>query len=251
MSNQGKYIYSVIREEKPKIFSDIFGMESKPVYTINHNGWGAVVSDSPLNDFLITRKFTMAHQRVMEEVMRRGYSILPVSFGTVAGSEEAIKDKVLTKKAKELEDGYKYINGRMEMNLKVLWQNVSSVFKEIAGANPIIRRAKNIAQKRPLGRFQAANIGEVVKQDLERRRAGLADKILSELKSFAVEMKEGEILQDAMVLNTTFLVPRTSGKMYDQRILELARAYSDKLNFINYGPLPPYNFVSIRVSFND
>lgn len=250
MKNEGKYIYCVIKEKTPRKF-DVSGMEDKPVYTMNHNGWGAVVSDSPIDDFLITRAYTMVHQRVMEEVMRQGYDILPVSFSTVANNEEDIKEKILLKKEEELEKSYKYISGKMELNLKVLWQDVPSVFKEIAATNPTVKRAKLYYQKHSIGRFQVANIGEIVKKELDRRRAKIADKVLSQIKSFAVEQKKGDILQDAMILNDTFLVPRSSGKMYDKSILGLARQYGDQMNFINYGPLPPYNFVSIRVTFNE
>lgn len=250
MKNQGKYIYSVIKEAKPRTFS-VSGMENRPVHTINYKGWGAVVSDSPLNDFLITREYTMAHQRVMEEVMRRGYDILPVSFGTVAGKEDDIKEKILKQKREELEKSLSYIKGKMELNLKVLWQDVRSVFNEIAQTNPSVRSAKHSLKNGAMGRFAIAQIGEIVKNALEERREKLAGIILSRLRPLAVEMNKGDILQDAMILNTTFLVPKSCGRTYDRRVLELAKEYGDKMNFMNYGPLPPYNFVSVKVSFKD
>lgn len=250
MEKQGKYIYSVIKETKPRTFS-VSGMEGNPVYTVHHGGWAAVVSDSPIDDFMITRAYTMAHQRVLEEVMRAGYDILPVSFSTVAENEDDIKEKVLEQKRDELEKSLAYIEGKMELNLKVLWQDVKSVFNGIAATNPSVRSGKHSLKKGVLGRFEVARIGEIVKNELDKRREKFARIILSRLRQLAAEIKEGDILQDAMILNTTFLIPKSYGRTYDRRVLELAKEYGDKMSFMNYGPLPPYNFVSVRVSFKD
>lgn len=248
----GHYLYCVIKENKPEKFS-VSGIEGKQVYTLGSGDTAVVVSDTfqKNGDYLITRDYTMSHQRVLEEVMRKNYDILPVSFGTVAENAEEIQEKLLKARRDEFEKAFKYIEGKVEVNLKVLWNEISSVFKEIASASMAVRRAKQLSRHKPLGRFQAANIGEMVKKALDAKRTKTAERILSQVRPFAFDTRKGEILQDAMVCNETFLVPKHSGKEYDKCIIGLARNYGDEMSFMNYGPLPPYNFVSIKVSFND
>jgi hypothetical protein len=248
----GKYLYCIIKESRPKEFK-IPGLDEKKVNTVNYGDIAAVVSDAinKNGDYLITRDYMIAHQRVLEEVMRSGYDILPVSFGTVADSVDLIKEKLLKERRDEFNKTFAYINGKVELNLKVLWSDIASVFKGIASGNRVVRQAKQLSSHKPLNRFHAAGVGEAVKKALDAKRIEAAQKILSQVRPLAADIREGEILQDAMVCNETFLVPKSSGKEYDRRVVELARAYEGKMNFMSYGPLPPYNFVSIRVSFSD
>ena len=246
----GKYLYCIIQEKRPKKF-DFSGIEGKRVYTVHDGPIGVVVSDTDKKEgeYLITRDYTIAHQRVLEGIMGKGYDILPISFGTVADNDDLIKEKLLRARRNEFNKAFMYINGKVELNLKVLWNDISSVFEEIRRESGIVRRAKQASKYGALGRFQAANVGEMVKKTLDAKRTKAAERVISPLKSLAADTRSGEILQDAMVCNETFLVPKTLGKEYDKRIRELARTSGDKMNFMNYGPLPPYNFVSIRVSF--
>ena len=248
----GKYLYCIIKQNKPEKFT-ISGIDGKQVYGIGYGDMSVMVSDTTKRDgdYLITRDYTISHQRVLEEVMRSGYDILPVSFGTIADNDKEIKEKLLAQRRDEFDKAFKYIGGKVELNLKILWKDISAVFKDIATESKIIKKAKQISRHKSLGRFQAANVGEVVKKALEAKRTQVAEKILCKVRPFAADTREGEILQDAMICNETFLVPKALGKDYDKRVIDLARTYNGKLNFMHYGPLPPYNFVSIRVSFND
>jgi hypothetical protein len=248
----GKYLYCIIQEKRPRKF-DISGIEGEKVYTVHEGSMAVVVSDTTKKDgeYLITRDYTIAHQRVLEGMMGKGYDILPISFGTVADSDSLIKEKLLRERRSEFDKAFAYINGKIELNLKVLWNDIASVFRELAKESGIVRRAKQASGHGALGRFQAANVGEMVKKTLDVKRTKAAERVISQLKPLAVDTRSGEILQDAMVCNETFLVPKNLGKEYDKRIRELARSSQDKMNFVNYGPLPPYNFVSIRVSFKE
>lgn len=246
MEEKGKYIYSIIETNNPRKF-EFVGMGGGKVYTISDGNLSAVVSDSPMKVYMMTREDLMLHQRILEEIMRKEGDILPVSFGTVAGSADAVSE-LLRSKAKELHEAFLNVAGKMELNLKVLWKDMDRVFQEIVEENEIIKRAKFASKKRALGRFEAARIGEIVKNALDGKRAILAQKIISQLRPLASQALDGSILNDAMICNAMFLMPRDQGKVYDQRVLELAQTYGDALNFIHIGPLPPFNFVNVKIS---
>ena len=93
----GKYIYAIIPSpEEPREFaSPSMSYDGQPggtVHTVSFQDLAAVVSDYPQMDFQQferTRANMMTHTKVLEEVMQE-FTILPVRFGTVGPSAEAI-----------------------------------------------------------------------------------------------------------------------------------------------------------------
>jgi len=54
-----------------------------------------------------------------------------------------------------------------------------------------------------------------------------------------------------MVLNTSFLVDREQIEVFDADVQRLGEAHAERLVFHYVGPLPPYSFVNINVSWED
>ena len=88
---EGLYIYCIIESEEPSSF-DIQGIGGRgdKVYTISLDNIGAVVSVSPIKRYSVARENLMAHERVIEEVMKT-HTVLPVRFATITESEEKIR----------------------------------------------------------------------------------------------------------------------------------------------------------------
>src|SRR3989339_1129833 len=91
MNTEGTYMYAIIAAPAPETFGPIgIGERGDECLTIHHNGLAAVVSSSPLKKFKVSRDNLLAHEKVIEAVMR-AHTVLPVRFGTVADSEEKVK----------------------------------------------------------------------------------------------------------------------------------------------------------------
>ena len=108
----GKYLYCVIKERNSKKFN-ILGQEGKEVYTINEGNLAIVVSDTSKEEYSFIKEHLTCHQKVIEEVMKEGYDVLPVRFGTVAKSEEDVREKVLKAKRKEILETFPIVEGRV------------------------------------------------------------------------------------------------------------------------------------------
>ena len=50
-----------------------------------------------------------------------------------------------------------------------------------------------------------------------------------------------------MILNGSFLVEKNKEKQFDENLDRIYRKYKDELTFKYFGPLPPYNFVNIKI----
>ncbi len=247
-----KYLYCVIKETKPKKF-DILGQGEKGVYTIDEEGLAIAVSDSEITEYPFIREHLITHQKVIEEIMKKGYDVLPVRFGTVAEREQDIKKKILKEKRKELLGTFPTVEGKVELGLRALWKDMPSIFQEIVAENKAIQLAKQEAQKNP-NQFKIAAVGELVEKALKTKRENDAQKIFAPLKRLAVDFKERELIKssepmkDSMILSSAFLVPKNREKEFDKEMEGLIKKHNKRIKFIYIGPIPPFNFVELHLT---
>ena len=242
MALEGKYLYCIISARGGKKF-EIKGIEGKMVYAISQGKLSVVVSDSEIKEYLATRENMIAHQKVLEEILKK-YDLLPVSFGTVATSSEEVKQKILKPKAKEFQDLLKKIEGKIELGLKALWLDMNSVFQEIAESSQIIGRLK---KSKNLGYQNRISAGELVGKLLEEKRELEKEEILKPLEKIADDLKENKLLGENMILNTAFLVGRSREKDFDKKVNELGEKLGKRIKFMYVGPLPPFNFIKLSL----
>lgn len=243
---KGKYIYCIIKEKRPLKFS-LLGQDEKEVCLVNNGDLAAVVSDSDIKDYPFTREYLLMHQRVIEEVMKKGYDVLPVRFGTVAESAEAVREKILRAKKKELLETLKIVEGKVELGLRALWEDMGDIFKEIVRERSDIQRAKKEAEKTP-NRFNVARVGELIARALEQKREQEAAKILGPLQKLSADFKERQRIGDSMILSSAFLVPKKNEKEFDMKVSELRNNHGTRIRFLYVGPIPPFNFVELKLA---
>lgn len=245
----GKYIYCVIR--KPKSFGlDLRGVGGGDVHLVNSEKLAIAVSDSPVSeDYPITRENTVTHQRVIEEIMRLHSPVLPVSFGTVAESEQVLQEKMLRAKEDELLDTLAGIKDKIELNLKAIWLDMPKIFQKVAVENTEISRIKQALSGKMLRRDEAIEVGKAVAAAIESRREKIKEEILDLLKDIAVDHKETQLLGEQMIFNLAFLIPEKKQKTFDKIVRNLDEQYADENAYFKYiGPIPPFNFVRMPIS---
>src|SRR5688500_20322613 len=89
----GKYVYCIIRLDRPRDFGEIGIGGSKRVYTVHYRDLAAAVSDTPIVIYAPTRENVLAHEFVNETVMRE-VTVIPMGIVTVSGSEEDVSERL-------------------------------------------------------------------------------------------------------------------------------------------------------------
>ncbi len=91
MVEEGKYIYCIIGTNEGRNFGPIgIGGRGDIVSTIGYEDLSAVISNSPLDKYVVNKENLIAHEKVVEEVMKN-YTVLPMRFFTVASSAEEVR----------------------------------------------------------------------------------------------------------------------------------------------------------------
>src|SRR5947207_1257520 len=88
----GRYVYGIVQTKDPLTFGRSgLGGSSESVYIIHYQDNAAVVSNTSVYIFDPTRENALAHEHVIETVMKN-HTIIPMSFGTVFRTGDDIRE---------------------------------------------------------------------------------------------------------------------------------------------------------------
>jgi len=245
-SEEGKYVYCIIRSAEKRDFGNIGIGGEKSVYTVHYKDLAAVVSDTPIRIYDPTRENVLAHEFVNETVMR-DHTVIPMSFGTIFRTGDDIVE-LLKSTYRALEDVLQKMKDKIEFGLKVLWER-ERVIANLERENDEIRRLKDEISRNAASStyFARMQLGRLVESALEGVQSRYVADIHEALKPVAVASRSNKVIGDRMILNAAFLVDRTQERSFDDRVKEVSRRYEELLTFKYTGPWPPYNFVNIKL----
>ena len=113
------------------------GGVNEEVYTVNYLDIAAVVSKTTVAIFDPTRENALAHEHVIETVMKN-HTIIPMSFGTVFRTDDDIRE-VFKGIYSSVKDVLKQMAGKLEFGLKVNWDR-DQIIEELRSEDEEIRR---------------------------------------------------------------------------------------------------------------
>lgn len=250
--NDGKYIYAIIEAPEPQEFaSPGIGGRGDKVYTMHQNGLAAVVSSSPVIKYRVFRDNVMAHQQVLEEVMQK-FSLLPVRFCTIGENEEDIREKVLKARYEEFKNLLGEMKDKVELGVRAIWSDMEEIFAEIVTENTDIKQVKeNVSKEASPSKRRAGmtKIGEMVQAALEKKKEKEAQELLAALTPLRVDDRVHKVYGDRNILKAAILVKKTKEKEFDEKIDELGKKLGERTKLEYFGPVPPYNFVEVIITW--
>lgn len=249
MTPEGKYLYCIIPSMHDRNFGPIgVGGRGDEVLTIGYEDLTMVVSNHPLSQITGSRENLLAHERVIEEVMKEFASVLPIRFGTIAANADEIRN-LLGRRYREFKNLLRDMEHLVELGVKGEWINMEVVFKEIENDNEKIRlEKKKIRSRHGKNDIQdREKIGKMVKDALQLKKTEEAMKVVEALRRSAYEYKFNNTSGDEHFLNASFLVGRGRENEFDNIMNELGEKYKDRVKFAYAGPFAVFNFVNITI----
>ena len=244
---EGRYVYGVIEAKDAVNFGKIgIGGMGETVYTVHHGDVAAVVSKTPVFIFDPTRENALAHEHVIETVMKSN-TIIPMSFGTVFRTDDDIRE-VLKSIHSSLKDVLKQMAGKVEFGLKDTWDR-DRVVEELKRENEEIHRFQHELTRKHLQStyFARMQLGRMIDKALSERAADVVREIYDTLRGVCVASRDNKPIGDKMIMNAAFLIQKDRETEFDEAVNRIAQKFGDRLNFKYTGPWPPYNFVNIRL----
>ena len=244
-ANEGKYVYCVIKSERPLSFGLLgIGPEPSEVHTVHYRDIAAIVSNTPMVVLDPTRDNVLAHQRVNETVMQ-DHTVIPMSYGTVFKTDDDIME-LLRSAYDAFTDVLNKMQDKFEFGLKVLWDR-DQIIHEIESEDEDIRRLKGeISTQKGSTYFARMQYGRLIDAALQAKSERYVTEIFEALRNVSVASRSNKPIGDRMIMNAAFLVARSLEQAFDSRVKDIGQRY-EKLTFKFTGPWPPYNFVNIRL----
>lgn len=248
MEKEGKYIYCIIETKQERNFGPIgIGGRGDEVTTIGYGDLSMIISDSPMTKYVVSRENMLAHEMVIEEVMKE-FTVLPVRFCTIASDADEIRN-LLDRRYREFKNLLRDMDHKIELDVKGIWKDMDVIFKEVVEKNKEVKRLKETVEKdKGKKNMQAkVQIGKMVEDALHKKKENEAENIISVLKKISFDHRLSRAFDDKMFLNAAFLVDRGREKEFDNIMDDLSDKYKKRIKFMYAGPLPPYNFVNITI----
>jgi hypothetical protein len=248
MAASGRYIYCFIKEKDAvNICSSSFANVISPVYTLPYKDISAVVSNTDVFEFDPSRKNVRNHQRILTKVMEK-YTLIPVAFGTVAGSKKEIEE-IIEENYSKLAEQLEFLQDKSEVGLKVSWEN--DYFNQDIENEEITALMNKVAGKEEDEvLYDKIQLGKLVQQVMEGKKEEYTHVIYEPLNKLAVMGKLKDSIQMKTIFNAYFLVENSKSDSFDQKVEEIYKPFENKLVFHYTGPWPPYNFVDIKIRAN-
>jgi hypothetical protein len=244
---EGRYVYGIIPARERVSFGRMgIGGIGEMVYAVTHGDIAAVVSRTEVFIFDPTRENALAHEHVIEMVMKT-HTIIPMSFGTVFRTDDDIRE-VLRSIYPSVKDVLKQMSRKVEFGLKVTWDRDHIIDELKRDHDEIHRFHQEITRKHLQSTYFARmQLGRMIDKAMAERSAEYVREIYEGLRAICVASRDNKPIGDKMIMNAAFLIEREREAEFDAAVNRIAKQFGDRLNFKYTGPWPPYNFVNIRL----
>lgn len=244
---EGKYIYCIIASKEAESFGPMgIGGRGDEMSAIVYDDIAAVVSNSPVISYSVSRENMLAHEKAIEEVMKK-YTVLPVRFCTIAQDEDKVK-KILEKEYDKFTEVLKNMEGKKELGLKAIFKE-DVIYKEIAQNYEDIKSLKKALSSEPPAKtyYLRVEVGRKVEAALQEQKDIHKEEILNTLSPLALDTKVNTTYGELMIISAAFLVENAKEAEFDQNVQALDDKYGGKIKFKYVGKLPPFNFVNLVI----
>ena len=174
-------------------------------------------------------------------------------FGVVAPSVQAIQEQVLGRRHDELTGLLAGLEGRAELGLKAIWPEDLIMREIVEEASPAMRRLRDKMQGKSVEQsyYDRLSLGEMIEAAMGKKRDEEAERILRRLLPLTEDHQLNALHLDRMVLNAAFLVKRERQGEFDAAVQQLDEELGTRVTFRYVGPVPPYNFVSVAIIWDE
>jgi hypothetical protein len=240
-----KYIYGVVRAGARAI--DAPGIGQRPLGVVRHQKIGALTSDAEFDQIEVGRDEIMAHAQALERALEHG-PVLPMRFGVVMESEQAVRDQLLAPHRAELEAQLDEMEDKVEVNVKGIYDE-PAILREVVAEDREVAQLKEITSTRTEAASypERIRLGELIGLALEDKRAADSAAIIERLAKHAVAVDVGEAVHERMAVNCSFLIKRAELDKFDRALDALADGQGGRIRFKYAGPLPPHSFVELSL----
>ena len=241
----GLYLYGIFPQPGPQT-DDMVGLDKQPVRSHQLSDFTILYSDAQKPKYLTSRRNLLSHERVLESAMEAGHrTLLPLQFGLVIPSWEAVKDDLVEPYHDSLNSLLHKLEGQREVSVKIMWDQAAELERMMA-ENPNLKAERDRLQGKQLNMEEVIQIGQAIEAAMGTWRDKIVTDFQTKLGPLAVEVAENDTLTADMIYNAAYLIPWEAEAQFSQAIESLDTAYNDRLRIRYNNFTAPFNFAQLE-----
>jgi hypothetical protein len=211
------YIYGIV-DGRFNIGLNVKGIsnDNDQAYCVPFKDVTAIVSNTPFIEYDPSEENTLAHEKVIQEVLKKGLTIAPMRFCTILKTRNDLM-KLMHSAYLPFKRNILKIRNKLELDAKV-FLDVAKLKAEVDNDKKLINKSRDIAME--------LNV---------------------KLKKIAEDMVLEEQITDDMIMNASFLIRKEKVKDFYDEVSNFDAKHTDKLKIRISGPTAPYNFVDMPI----
>ena len=248
-----KILYAILSvkensEDLSDLLEGIKGISGAGLYCVSVRETSAVVGDIDRNDFKPDRTATIEFAEVIEALSHH-FTLLPVRFGAILPSTEAVKTALSTNYA-GIRQNLQSVRNKVEFGLKVFCdtEKLKAELKtkmetdNTSGAVQSAPTVKSVSRS-----WMDTKLAEYrLEVSLQNYVDAIISDILGSLSRLKTKNKIEKLTSTSNIIDGVFLLEKDKKETFVIIVDELQSRYS-ALHLMLTGPWPPYNFVDITV----
>ncbi|MFC4587189.1 GvpL/GvpF family gas vesicle protein [Sphaerisporangium corydalis] len=242
------YIYGVLPGDI-ELTPEARGVGDPPgeIRLVRHQDIAALVSDLHLNRPLGKPQDLMAHQHLLDDVAAE-VPVLPLRFGAVMESPEAIVREFLVPHHDEFRAALESLEGRAQYVVKARYEE-GTVLREVLQESPEAAELRDRVRGMPEDATWDARIrlGEIINEAIEAKRDADTQALAEGLAPHAVSIVIREPTHEEDAAHLAALVETAGQEEFEKALDEFGRRWAGRVTLRLLGPQAPYDFVSTRM----
>lgn len=241
-----RYLYAIMEGGRHGAYGEI-GVNGATVYVIPEGTLSAVVSNIAEKRIRPERGKLAAHHGVVKRLMEEG-TVLPVAFGTIAGSLQAVRN-ILSENREAFLDQLDRVRGKVEMGLRITW-DVPNIFEYFVNRHPELANLRDavLGKQRGPSREDKIELGRLFDRLLTQDREAHTVQVEEVLSARCAEIKRNPPRNEREVMSLACLIERSDQKRFEDGVFEAARLFDNNFAFDFNGPWAPHNFVNVTLN---
>jgi Gas vesicle synthesis protein GvpL/GvpF len=235
-----RYVYAILGRGM-SVPQGLAGMAGSPVKPVQYRQLSAATSLVDPAELRLSTEEVLLHESIVETLRQSGH-VLPVRFGTVLASRQAVED-ALRDRYDTLVSDLDRLGDKIELGLTVLWADPSIAGEEEQVHDRGASHGSHLTGGPGTQYLQARRDEYRQEMALREKAEVLAQSLDAMLSRFAVDHRRTILPSPRIAIRAAYLLQPSDIDTF-QEAFEKARAQYRELRFLLSGPWPPYNFVT-------
>jgi Gas vesicle synthesis protein GvpL/GvpF len=238
----GYYVYGILPGDV-ELTEEIKGVGDRQVTLVHDGELAALVSEVELLGPLGTAEDLRAHKEILDSVAA-GAPVLPLRFGAVVASEDAVVSELLEPYRDEFAAALGELEGRTQYVIKGQYAE-SAILEEILSEDSEAAQLREQirGQDADATREERIRLGEIIGNAVAAKREEDTQQLLSAVEDHAVASVVRDPTDELEAVNVAFLVDEDKADELEQEADDLGADWEGRVELRILGPMAPYDFV--------